>query len=208
AASSHAVRHPAGHTSLWQRRLRRTAFHPATDAGLRRFRSPSEAVRRADHERAEYLVTGGRDRAWVYLTPNPLSASQRGEAEYDDYRVAKYWWTNCTAMDPSPTAEATRFTERARTSPATKTPGTLVSSKKGSRSSVQPFGRRPSIIKSGPERMKPFLSRSTTPASHSVRGAAPMKMNRAVAGAVFVSPVSVLLRVIASRLFSPCASNT
>ena len=33
-----------------------------------------------------------------------------------------------TAIDPSPTALATRLIERARTSPATKTPGTLVSS--------------------------------------------------------------------------------
>ena len=36
-------------------------------------------------------------------------------------------------MDPSPTAEAQRFTELKRTSPATKIPGTLVSSRKGSR---------------------------------------------------------------------------
>ena len=31
-----------------------------------------------------------------------------------------------TAIEPSPTALATRLTERARTSPATNTPGTLV----------------------------------------------------------------------------------
>ncbi len=37
------------------------------------------------------------------------------------------------AIDPSPTAEATRLMEPWRTSPATKIPGTLVSSKKGSR---------------------------------------------------------------------------
>ena len=33
------------------------------------------------------------------------------------------------ASAPSPTAEATRLTEAARTSPATKTPGTLASSR-------------------------------------------------------------------------------
>ena len=48
-----------------------------------------------------------------------------------------------TAIAPSPTAEATRFTESARTSPATKTPGMLASSGHGSRSSGQPRGRSP-----------------------------------------------------------------
>ena len=41
---------------------------------------------------------------------------------------ARYSWMSETAIDPSPTALATRLIERARTSPATKTPGTLVSS--------------------------------------------------------------------------------
>src|SRR5215469_13194138 len=36
--------------------------------------------------------------------------------------------TNRIAIDPSPTAEATRFTEPLRTSPAANTPGVLVSS--------------------------------------------------------------------------------
>ncbi len=34
-----------------------------------------------------------------------------------------------TAVEPSPTAEATRFIERWRTSPTANTPGTLVSSR-------------------------------------------------------------------------------
>ncbi len=41
---------------------------------------------------------------------------------------------NWTTTAPSPTPEATRFTEPWRTSPTTKMPGTLVSSKPGSRS--------------------------------------------------------------------------
>ena len=41
---------------------------------------------------------------------------------------ARYSWMSETAIDPSPTALATRLIERARTSPATNTPGTLVSS--------------------------------------------------------------------------------
>src|SRR5262249_2545669 len=37
--------------------------------------------------------------------------------------------TNCTAIEPSPTAVAQRFVEPERTSPAAKMPGTLVSSR-------------------------------------------------------------------------------
>ena len=50
----------------------------------------------------------------------------------------RYWWISETAIEPSPTALATRLIERARTSPATNTPGTLVSSRNGSRCSGQP----------------------------------------------------------------------
>src|SRR5207253_922256 len=39
----------------------------------------------------------------------------------------RYWWMSETAIEPSPTALATRLIERARTSPATNTPGTVVS---------------------------------------------------------------------------------
>ena len=44
------------------------------------------------------------------------------------HACARYSWMSETAIEPSPTALATRLIERARTSPATKTPGTLVSS--------------------------------------------------------------------------------
>ena len=44
---------------------------------------------------------------------------------------------NCTLIEPSPTALATRLIERWRTSPATNTPGSVVSSRNGSRSSGQ-----------------------------------------------------------------------
>ena len=40
----------------------------------------------------------------------------------------RYSWISEMAIDPSPTALATRLIERARTSPATNTPGTVVSS--------------------------------------------------------------------------------
>ena len=42
---------------------------------------------------------------------------------------ARYWWTNWTAIAPSPTALAIRFTDRWRTSPAANTPGMLDSSR-------------------------------------------------------------------------------
>ena len=45
-------------------------------------------------------------------------------------------------MAPSPTAEATRLTDRWRTSPAANTPGMLVSSSSGGRRRGQPAGRR------------------------------------------------------------------
>ena len=44
------------------------------------------------------------------------------------HALARYSCMSETAIEPSPTALATRLIERARTSPATNTPGTLVSS--------------------------------------------------------------------------------
>ena len=44
-------------------------------------------------------------------------------------------WTNETAIDPSPTADATRLTLPHRTSPTANTPGSEVSSRYGERSS-------------------------------------------------------------------------
>src|SRR4029077_12725233 len=79
--------------------------------------------------------------------------------------LARYSWISETAIDPSPTALATRLIERIRTSPATNTPGTLVSNTYGSRASGHPWSRT-----SGPARMNPRSSRATTPSSHSVRG--------------------------------------
>ena len=47
----------------------------------------------------------------------------------DHTAAARYSCTKCTAIEPSPTAEATRFIDSLRTSPATNTPGMLVSSR-------------------------------------------------------------------------------
>ena len=45
--------------------------------------------------------------------------------------TARRWWTRRTAIEPSPTAEATLLTEPEWTSPTAKIPGWLVSRKKG-----------------------------------------------------------------------------
>jgi hypothetical protein len=50
------------------------------------------------------------------------------DGDFRGHAAARYSWMSDTAIEPSPTAEATRLIERARTSPATNTPGTLVSS--------------------------------------------------------------------------------
>src|SRR6266704_3132993 len=124
------------------------------------------------------------------------------------WTLARYWCMNCTTTAPSPTPEATRLTEPWRTSPTTKIPGTLVSSKLGSRLSVHDAGLLPSRIRSGPERMKPRSSRATTLPSHSVRGSAPMKMKRLEAGSFFLSPEGEHSTVIPVSRNSPSTSTT
>ncbi len=54
------------------------------------------------------------------------------------HRFARYWWTNWTAIEPSPTALAIRLTDRWRTSPTANTPGRLDSSRRGRRVSGHP----------------------------------------------------------------------
>jgi hypothetical protein len=54
------------------------------------------------------------------------SISASGQEHLADYK-AKYRWTNVTAIEPSPTLLATRFTDPARQSPAAKIPGHEVS---------------------------------------------------------------------------------
>ncbi len=55
------------------------------------------------------------------------------------HRDARCWCTNRMAVEPSPTAPATRRIEPCLTSPATKTPGTEASRGRGSRSEFQPL---------------------------------------------------------------------
>ena len=79
------------------------------------------------------------------------------------YISFRYSSTNCTAIAPSPTAEATRFVEPDRTSPAANTLGRLVSSKNGGRCEV-----RSDCVKAGPVRINPQESVSISFGSQSV----------------------------------------
>ena len=73
----------------------------------------------------------------------PRSAALPPAAPEGSGQPARYWCTAPTASAPWPTAAATRLTEPARTSPAAKIPGTLVSVSRGSRSSGQGAGGAP-----------------------------------------------------------------
>src|SRR6202140_3400784 len=73
------------------------------------------------------------------------------------------WWTNATALAPSPIADATRFMLLDRTSPTAKTPGRLVSRTNGARVSGQCAATRSACDKSVPVFTNPLESRATQP---------------------------------------------
>jgi hypothetical protein len=81
--------------------------------------------------------------------------------------------TERTALAPSPTAAAARFIEPWRTSPAGKTPGTLVSKGRGLRPSADQVSPSSSLVSWTSVRTKPCSSRAT-PVSQLVAGSAPM----------------------------------
>jgi hypothetical protein len=91
------------------------------------------------------------------------------------YISLRYSCTNWKAIAPSPTAEATRFTDPERTSPAANTPGRLVSSRNGGRAMLHDRD----CERAAPVRTNPFASRSISEGSQSVRGVAPIKLNTA-----------------------------
>src|SRR5204862_1530281 len=121
-----------------------------------------------------------------------------------DSASRRYWCTNAMAMLPSPTAAATRFTGPERTSPHAKMPGTLVSSRYGSRSSCH----RPASRTSAPVSTKPRPSRAISGGSHAVSASAPMNRNRPPDSIRVVSPVAELRTSIASSDASPYAPVT
>ncbi len=109
-------------------------------------------------------------------------------------------------MEPSPTAEAQRLIEPCRTSPATKMPGTLDSSRNGSRCNCHCRGNCEHRFRSLPLNTNPRSSFSTAGGSQSVFGSAPMKMNNPVADTV-CSPSGRATRNCWRRPF-PSASTT
>src|SRR5678816_970579 len=86
-------------------------------------------------------------------------------------RDARLIWIPATAIPPSPTAAAQRFTDPERTSPAAKIPGRLVSRAAGARLFCDQSGESET---SAPVLMNPFWSRNTSGGSHSVHGVAPI----------------------------------
>jgi hypothetical protein len=116
----------------------------------------------------------------------------------------RYWWTAVTTTEPSPTADATLFTEPARTSPTANTPGTLVSKPNGSRGGS---GSPPAGTRSRPVSTKPASSTIALEASHFVLGSVPINTNSAVASCSCRSR-SPLWSHTASRCAEPVASTT
>src|ERR1700722_18430703 len=94
--------------------------------------------------------------------------------------------------DPSPTAEATRLTDPARTSPTAKIPGWDVANGEPGEST--------------PVMTNPFSSSFTNPESHSVFGAAPTMMNSARVATLLDCPVSTLPMVTPSRCSLPSSA--
>jgi len=111
-------------------------------------------------------------------------------------------WTNEIAIDPSPTADATRLILPARTSPTAKTPGKLVSNKNGWRGRGQRAALRFSGDRSGPVLMKLLVSRARQPLSQPVFGSAPVIKNTCLILCSSVNPVW-LFRHITDSKWSP-----
>src|SRR5882762_17075 len=87
---------------------------------------------------------------------------------------ARIWCTVATAIDPSPTADATRLVLPLRTSPTARTPGRLVSSKYGGRRNGHFAAVSSSAVSADPVLMNPLSSSARQPASHFVLGSAPV----------------------------------
>src|SRR5580658_5584497 len=85
--------------------------------------------------------------------------------------------------EPSPTADATRFTEFDRTSPTANIPGTLVAKVVVSKPSVPPV------------QTKPFLSSLTVPKSQPEFGSAPIITKTFPIGFTVASPDLRLVQV-------------
>src|ERR1700722_12032704 len=108
--------------------------------------------------------------------------------------------TPSTAIPPSPTAAAQRFTEPDRTSPAAKMPGRLVSRGPGKR--FMPF-QAGAPATAWPVLTKPLSSRSISGGNQLVQGIAPTMEKTAGVSTMLRSCVSVFSSSTASRTFPP-----
>src|SRR6185295_15836053 len=99
-----------------------------------------------------------------------LHASRCGVAWF--HKAASAWCTEAITIEPSPTAEATRLIDPARTTPTAKMPAQLVAS--GCANAWEDAGS--SQAADIPVRTNPLSSRATQ-VSHSVFGAAPSMRN-------------------------------
>ena len=104
-------------------------------------------------------------------------------------------YTRRTAIAPSPTADATRFTEPLRTSPTAKTPALAVSNMAAS--------SRPAPVSTNP-----LSSSAIAPSSHWVWGSDPISTKRAVALRGRRSSVRRSWTMTSSRPRSPTSSQT
>src|ERR1700745_2948590 len=98
--------------------------------------------------------------------------------------------------DPSPTEDATRLTEPARTSPTAKMPGSEVAQGEDGEPSREP------VI------TKPLSASFTRPESHSVFGAAPTIRNNAQVSTRRVAPVFTSRMGSPWRCSAPCKALT
>ena len=110
-------------------------------------------------------------------------------------------------MAPSPTAEATRFIESSRTSPAANTPGMLVSSAYGARPSGQRrrLAGRWQVLAGHDEALGVALD--TRRRASRYAASAPMKTNSQLVSTSSCAPVSRSRKVSASRCSSPRAAD-
>ena len=106
-------------------------------------------------------------------------------------------------MDPSPTAEATRLTAPARTSPTANTPGKLVSRRWGGRASGQRVAAKSSGDKSVPVLMNPFASSKTQSPSQRVFGTAPVITKTCRTSRVSTLPVRLFRNSTRARCSLP-----
>src|SRR4051794_19188077 len=87
-------------------------------------RGPPGPASAARHETADHVPAARPRAARAKVRSDCEPAGAVVSAASRDPRWAeRYACTSWTAIEPSPTADATRFTEPARTSPAASTPG-------------------------------------------------------------------------------------